>query len=90
MSDQNEHSNSSAATDGCVVFAIEYEDKSKKLNTVGVSAESEYGAVKRLVGNRCCLIRRVEKTSRSPEWEERRIEGFIQHQFSSNKLWQYT
>ncbi len=79
------------------VWAILYETRSRTgsldVYSVGVSAESEYGAVKRLVGNRHCAIRKVVRTNLKPEYEERRIEGFARVQdidWSDVPTWEYT
>lgn len=73
------------------VWAVEYVDRRGDTYVVAVSAESEYGAIKRLVGNRCVLVRRVEEIpGRLPLWAERRIEGVTEYTFSSETLWEYT
>lgn len=74
------------------VWAIEYTDERRVKRVVAVSAESEYGAVKRLVGNRCALIHRVEVIpGRVPQWAERRIEGTVDHAFDpATGTWEYT
>ena len=76
------------------VWAIEYEEpplQGGATQVVGVSAESEYGAIRRLCGNRACIVKRVELTDRKPQWEERRIEGFMDWEFSPEiGTWEYT
>jgi hypothetical protein len=69
------------------VWAIEYINSDREKRVVAVSAESEYGAVKRLVCNRCCLVRRVEVIQdRAPGWAQRRIEGYVDHEFTEGLL----
>jgi hypothetical protein len=73
------------------VYAIRYEACDRTLHTVAVSAESEYGAVKRLVGNRHVVIYQIEQIEgRAPKWAERYIEGFCEHTFTSDTHWEYT
>jgi hypothetical protein len=84
------------------VWAIEYERSAhpREMRTsgspwvtevVGVSAESEYGAVKRLIGNRHCIIKRLEVTDRVPKHEERRVEGLMHWEFGPDvETWEYT
>jgi hypothetical protein len=79
------------------VWAIEYEEREHGshgetvVHTVAVSAESEYGAIKRLCGNRAAIVRRVELLDRKPQWAERRVEGYIEHEFSKDTpTWEYT
>lgn len=74
------------------VWAIEYEAPGGSRHIVAVSAESEYGAIKRLCGNRCVCVSRVEKIQgRAPEFKQRRIEGFVAFQFSPDaERWEYT
>ena len=73
------------------VWAIQYETHctrtgARDTRTVAVSAESEYGAVKRLVGNRHCAILRLALTDLEPEYKQRRIEGFERVQ---DWVWDY-
>lgn len=87
-------------SDECVmwqVWAIEYEERATltgKVTTrvVGVSAESEYGAIKRLCGNRAVIVMRVELIEgRRPQYNERRIEGYIDYEFDLGAVpWEYT
>lgn len=77
------------------VWAIEYEHRTPTggltLTTVAVSAESEYGAVKRLVGNRPAVIKRVELIKgRKPVHDQRRIEGSTDYEIQTGDLWEYT
>ena len=60
--------------------------------TVAVSAESEYGAIKRLCGSRPCCPRRVELIEgRDPKYPERYIEGYVEHTFTEGlENWVYT
>lgn len=77
---------------GCRVWAIEYEQRDVKAtpkdpgrhfdikwvtHTVTVSADSEYGAIKRLCGNRLAIVKRVMLLDIEPEYAQRRIEGYI-------------
>jgi hypothetical protein len=72
------------------VWAIKYLDYLKDKYTVKVSAESEYGAVKRLVSNRQAQILAVELTDLKPEYSERRIEGYFDYKFKEkSEHWEY-
>jgi hypothetical protein len=59
--------------------------------TIAVSAESEYGAIKRLCGNRAVVVLRVEVIEgREPQYAQRRIEGYTDHEFRTDERWEYT
>ncbi len=66
------------------VWAIRYwAPFSADISIVAVSAESEYGAVKRLVSSRYTHVLAVElMPDRKPEHDQRRIEGFCEWAFS--------
>jgi len=73
------------------VWAIECTLEDRKTKVLAVSAESEFGAIKRLCGTRAVVVLRVEKTDRKPQWEQRRVEGFIDYEFSPDTgRWEYT
>ena len=83
------------------VWAIEYETRctttgATDTETVTVSAESEYGAIKRLCGNRACIPKKVMLLDIEPEYAERRIEGYIANRIKDFTwpddwpAWEYT
>ena len=73
------------------VWAIEYEQGTDDNITVAVSAESEYGAIKRLCGSRAVVVKRIELIKdRKPEYDERRIERRISYAFKKNESWIYS
>ena len=87
------------------VWAIQYEERFTNVQpgglrfwyvTVTVSAESEYGAIKRLCGNRACIPEKVMLLDIEPEWKERRIEGYIANRIQDFTwpddwpTWEYT
>lgn len=71
------------------VYAIAYKTHNcmsgwSEIKTVAVSAESEYGAIKRFAGNSCAMIKDIELIKgRLPEWEQRRIEGSVEFDWKS-------
>ena len=76
------------------VWAIQHELRSRGVvttHTVAVSAESEYGAIKRLCGSRGATVKLVEVIEgRKPEYDQRRIEGRVEHEFSNpEEYWEY-
>jgi hypothetical protein len=72
------------------VYAIKYVRSGGKHYTVGVSSDTEYGAVKRLCSNRVCRILAVAKTELKPEYKQRRIEGYIKYNFvEDDHSWEY-
>ncbi len=80
----------SAGTNCYVTYAIRYYDCTGIDRIVGVSAQNEMNAVKRLVGSRCCNIVQIERTDIKPEYAQDRIEGFIDYTFNNDNTWMYT
>lgn len=73
------------------VYAIKYSDEKDVDRVVAVSAELEYGAVKRLCSDRLVKIIAVqEMESREVEHSQRRIEGCCSFEFNNEAyLWEY-